>query len=40
MFCYCMHREYDRSLYLVKTVSAIEELHLKSFDNFLLEENK
>ena len=36
-FCFCMHRDDDRSLYLVKTVSAFEGLHSKSFDNFLLE---
>ena len=27
----------DRSAYLVKTVSTIRGLHLKSIDNFLLE---
>ena len=38
-FFFSMHGDDDRSLYLVKSVSAIEELHSESFGNFLLEKD-
>ena len=40
VFFFCVHRDDDRSLYLVQTTSAFEELHSESFENFVLEENK